>query len=159
VPDLQNGAIHRYDSDGNPLQTISVPSAVSGVAVDQTNGHIYATGYGNSTVYVYAANGTQITEFPDIELPTGVAVNSTGTVYVVNGGGQSNAKGITEAYTSTGTDLGQFSGEPSNGVAVDPSDDHVFVSKRNQVTEYDSAGNTVGEPTGEGILLGAISLA
>jgi sugar lactone lactonase YvrE len=159
VPDLQNGAIHKYDSDGNPLQTISIPDFVSGVAVDQTNGRIYATGYGGSTVYEFAPNGTPITEFPTLELPTGVAVNSTGTVYVVNGGGQSNAKGTTEAYTSTGTDLGQFSGEPSNGVAVDPSDDHVFVSKRNQVVEYDSAGNTIGEPSGEGILVGAISLA
>ncbi|HEY7256950.1 MAG TPA: hypothetical protein VH476_09745 [Solirubrobacterales bacterium] len=159
VPDLQNGAIHKYDSDGNPLQTISVPDFVSGVAVNQTNGRIYASGYIGSAVYEFAPNGTQIEEFPVLELPTGVAVNSSGTVYVVNGGGQSNAKGTTEAYTSTGTDLGEFSGEPSNGVAVDPSDDHVFVSKRNSVIEYDSAGETVGEPTGEGILVGAISLA
>jgi hypothetical protein len=159
VPDLTNNAIHKYDSNGNPLQTISVPDFVTGVAVNQANGRIYAAGYGSSTIYEYAPNGTPITEFPTIELPTGVAVNSSGTVYVVNGGGQSNAKGTTEAYTSTGTDLGQFSGEPSNGVAVDPSDDHVFVSKRNRVEEYDSAGNVIGVPTGEGILGGSISLA
>src|SRR5262249_8932458 len=130
VPDLTNEAIHKYDSNGNPLQTISVPDFVAGVAVNQTNGDIYAAGQRSSTIFVFAPNGTPITEFPTLELPTGVAVNSAGTIYVVNGGGQSNAKGTTEAYTSTGTDLGQFSGEPSNGVAVDPSDDHVFVSKR-----------------------------
>ncbi len=35
---------------------------------------------------------------------------------------------------------------PSYGVAVDPSDNHVYVDEGNQVSEFDSSGNPVGDP-------------
>jgi hypothetical protein len=48
---------------------------------------------------------------------------------------------------------------PSYGVAVDPSNNHVYVDEGNQVIEYDEAGNQVGGPIGAGTLSGSVSLS
>ena len=107
----------------------------SGVAVDQTDGDVYVSSYSESAVDVFAPDGNFLDAVPDDrQPPTGLAINSAGTVYVVNGGGDSKAKGITEIYGPTGTDLGQLDTDPSDGVAVDPSDDHVYVDEGKRVS-------------------------
>jgi hypothetical protein len=112
-------------------------------------------------VQVYDASGNLLNSFPTtgVELPTGIAVSSIGTVYVVNGGGLSGAPGITEAFTSSGTDLGKFHGNFSIGVAVDPTDDHVYIDEGEQVVELTPGGEEVGTPIGLGRLQGSLSLA
>jgi hypothetical protein len=44
-------------------------------------------------------------------------------------------------------------------VAVDPSNDHVYVDEGNRVVEFDSAGNPVGAPTGSGLISGSTGVA
>ena len=57
--------------------------------------------------------------------PEGVAVDSAGNAYVVNGGGQAARKGTTEVYHPegegffAGNHIKQLDSNPSYGVAVD----------------------------------------
>ena len=53
-----------------------------------------------------------------------------------------------EAYSSTGTDLGELDGGPAYGVSVDPADDHVYVDRGDVVLEYDENGEPYGTPIG-----------
>jgi len=149
VPDCEYGIVKQYSPQGVHIADINVGDRVTGVAVDPANGNVYVTGYYSSQVFVYDTNGNPVTTFPTISNPLDVAVDSSGNAYVVNGGGESGAKGITEKYSSIGKDLGQLDGNPSYAVAVDPSNNHVYVDEGNQVSEFDSAGNPVGTPTSE----------
>jgi DNA-binding beta-propeller fold protein YncE len=163
VPDLQDGIIKKFDSSGALINQIGGLTFPTSVAVDPANGRVYTTSYLNNEVSIFTATGAPVSSFAlpaGSTFPTGVAVDSAGTVYVVNGGGQSAAKGSTQIYSSSGTPLGQLgpTGVPSYGVSVDPSDDHVYVDEGNQVVEYDSSGNEVGRPTGVGVLQESISL-
>jgi hypothetical protein len=162
VPDLLDGRVNKYNSSGSHLAQIEGVSFPTGVAVDQANGDVYAaSAFGE--IAIFDENGTPInsfsTKFSFPTGPTGLAVDSTGKIYVVNGGGFAAARGTTEIYNSAGADLGQFSSGPARGVSVDPSNDHVYINEGNQVSEFDSLGNAVGVPTGSGTLLGSLGLA
>jgi len=164
VPDFggfpfNGGAVQKFNSSGKHLFTVGVGGGASGAAVDQANGDLYVSSYRGSEVDVFDSSGNFLTAFPTISKPTGVAVNSAGTVYVVNGGGESDTKGITEIYGPSGTDLGMLDANPSYGVAVDPSDNHVYVDEGNQVSEFDSSNKPIGTATGSGLLANSISLA
>ena len=73
-------------------------------------------------------------------------------------------EGTTEVYDSSGTDLGQLDGNPSKAVAVDPADDHVYVDEGTRVVEFElnpaepEESETVGVPTGAGLLEGSFSM-
>ena len=164
VPELFSGSVNKYSPEGKYLATIPVGGYPMGVAVDPANGNVYAvTGlFGTPTVEVFDQNGNPITSFGVEEFspsPTALAVDSSGTVYVVNGGGFTSAKGTTEEYTSTGTHKATLDENPSYGVAVDPSDQNVYVDEGNQVTEFDSEGDEVGAPTGSNILSLSVGVA
>jgi hypothetical protein len=158
VPEIHANVVQKFDSSGSHIFSIGVPEP-SGVTVDQANGDLYVSSYSRSEVDVFEPDGNLLSQFPTISQPTGVAVNSAGTVYVVNGGGGSGAKGTTEIYGPSGNDLGKLDANPSYGVAVDPSDDHVYVDEGNQVSEFDSSNNPVGTAVGTGLLANSISLA
>jgi hypothetical protein len=159
VPNLLGNVVDEYNSSGHHIAQISdngtqIPTAV---AVDPTNGNLYiASFYGR--ISVYDTSGAHITSFSTIPSPTGVAVDSNGNAYVSNGL-FAGPNSMTKKYDSSGKDLGQLTGVPSIGVAVDPSDDHVYVDEGKRVVEFDSAGNPVGAPTGSGLLVNSISLA
>ena len=157
VPTILGGVVDKFESSGHQLAQISV-SLPTAVAVDPANGNVYI-GVLDGDVSTFDTSGAPLTSFSTIGTPTGVAVDSNGNAYVTNGGKFGGRKGTTEKYDSSGTDLGQLDGNPSSGVAVDPSNDHVYVDEGNQVVEFDSAGNPLGTPTGSGLLAGSISLA
>ncbi len=157
VPSLLGGAVDKFDSSGHQLAQISI-SLPTTVAVDPTNGNVYI-GVLDSLISVYDTSGAPVTSFSTIGIPTGIAVDSNGNAYVTNGGTYGGRAGTTEKYDSSGNDLGQLDGNPSKGVAVDPSNDHVYVDEGNRVVEFDSTGNPVGVPTGSALLVGSISLA
>ncbi len=161
VPDAENGKIRVYDPSG--AQSFVIESAtedlhfLSAVAVSPSTGDIYFASIIGG-VYVYDPAGTRIASFSTIPSPSGIAVDSTGKVYIVNGGGFSGSPGSAEMYSSTGTDLGQLSGGPAKGVAVDPADDHVYLDQGDRVIEFDTSGNQVGPAFGVGTLAGSINL-
>jgi hypothetical protein len=161
VPFARNGVVKEYDSSGNAVGAIDT-SFPTGVAVDQANGMVYvASLFGSITVY--EPNGTEVKSFSTgFSFPTGptsVAVDSTGKVYVANGGGLERTKGITKVFNSSGTQLGILTEASSRGLAVDPSDNHVYVDEGARVAEFDSSGDEVNAPTGVGLLSGSIGLA
>jgi hypothetical protein len=163
VPDAEHGIIRAYDPSGT--QTLVIESEnedlhfLSAVAVSPTTGNIYFTAYFGGA-YVYNPAGKRIAEFPTIPNPTGIAIDSTGKVYVVNGGGfGAGTPGAAEMYSSTGTDLGQLSAGPAKGIAVDPADDHVFLDQGDRVIEFNPSGTQVGSAFGLGTLTGSINLA
>ncbi len=158
VPNLLGGIVEEFDSSGKRIEQISIGGLPTGVGVDPTDGKVYVTNYFGG-VKVYSSAGVPLTSFPTLPQPMGVAVNSSGTVFVVNGGGPAEAKGVTEMYSSTGTDLGPLDEGHSVGVAVDPSDDHVYVDEEDRVLEFDGSGHRVNVPIGEGRLSGSIGLA
>ncbi len=158
VPAYQNNLVGEFDSAGNHVATLEV-TRPSAVAVDQANGDAYVSSYGESDVQVFDSSGNTVTEFSTLTRPTGVAVDSSGTAFVVTGGGGSGAKGVTEIYGPTGKDVGKLDKNPSYGVAVDPADDHVYVDEGDQITEYNTARKPAGPPIGQGLLASSISLA
>ena len=157
VPSFSGGAVKKYDPSGTPLDDLSVGTPTA-VAVNQANGHVYASSAFGSSVSVFDDAGAALTSFPTIPSPTGVAVDSSGKVYVVNGGGFTGNEGTAEIYDSSGTDLGQLDDNPSKGVAVDSLSDHVYVNEASRVIEFDSSGHQVGLPIGSGTLSGSYGL-
>jgi hypothetical protein len=151
VPELLGGRVLKFDPSGEHLSDLNGVPFASGVATDPTDGDVYALSFFGG-VFTFAADGTPGTAFPTSasELPTALAVDSSGKVYVVNGGGTTTAKGTTEIYDSTGTHLGQLTNGPARSVAVDPFDDHVYVDEEDDIREFDSAGEPVGLPIGAG---------
>jgi hypothetical protein len=159
VPDFIGQAIHVYDSSGTHLSDINPGGFPAGVAVDPTNGFLYvARGLFGSSVAIFNTSGNLVTSFPVINGPTNIGVDPSGNAYVTNGGGFFGSAGITEKYDAAGDDLGQFSGDPSYAVEVDPSNDHVYIDQGDRVVELDSSGNQVGSPTGVGQISGSFGL-
>jgi hypothetical protein len=157
VPSFSGAAVRKFDPSGSPLDDLSVGTPTA-VAVDQANGHVYASSYFGSSVSVFDDSGTTLNSFSTIPSPTGVAADSSGKVYVVNGGGFTGNEGTAEIYDSSGNNLGQLDGNPSKGVAVDPLNDHVYVNEASRVIEFDASGHQVGLPIGSGMLKGSYGL-
>jgi hypothetical protein len=162
VPDLFDSIVNKYSPSGAHIGQMEFPFP-TGVAVDQSNGQVYvSSAFGE--VGIFTATGTPISSFETVfEFPvgpTGLAVDSTGKIYVVSGGGFTGAPGTTEMYDSSGNDLGELDLEgAAYGVAVDPADDHVYIDQGNQFVELDSSGSPIGAPSGQGVLTASISLA
>ena len=158
VPELLGSVVKQFSPEGVHLGDIGV-SLPTAVGVDPSNGNVYVTGYYGG-IQVFDTSGNLVTEFPTASGVTDVAVDSLGNSYVTNGGGISgNEEGVTEKYGPTGTDLGTLDSNSSYAVAVDPSNDHVYVDEGDQVVEYDASGAPTGTPIGSGLLSGSIGIA
>ena len=107
--------------------------------------------FGVSKIYSPTGSVVKSYESPFFEA-FDIAVNSNGTIY------RSNLSEVS-ILNSEGTPIGTLHNGPSYGVAVDPSDNHVYVDEGDQVVEYDEAGNQVGGPIGVGTLSGSVSLS
>ena len=91
--------IEKYSSTGEHLATIESFFPL-GVSVDPATGNVYTASY-LGFIVINSPTGEligldNVSEFsPE---PEGIAVDSSGTAYVVNGGGQAERKGTTEVY-------------------------------------------------------------
>jgi hypothetical protein len=154
VPDLLNGVVDKFDSSGTYISQIPIGSGFpAAVAVDRTNGHVYVPSYFGD-VSVFDANGNPVapTSFPGPAfVPISIAVDSSGNSYITD-------TSKTEVYDSAGNDVKTLDANPSYGVAIDPSDDHIYVDEGNQVVEFDSSGAQVGTSFGSGHLSNSVGL-
>jgi sugar lactone lactonase YvrE len=129
----------------------SLPKAFNsacGVAVGP-DGRVYVTSSGSSSIDVFAPAGNswnQVASISDTDRPCGVAVDAAGNVYVAhpNAGAAEQTLLLYPPVTST------TYGPPKvidpattqfGSVAVNPVNQHVLVSHREVVFEYDSAAN------------------
>jgi hypothetical protein len=153
---------------GSGAGQLGASGASGGVAIDPSSGDVYVADPGNSRLLkfdgaggflgAFGAPGSGDGEFGG-DSPTRIAVDSSGDVYVVDPG---NAR--VQRFDSTGafeTELAavMLSGAPApSEVAVNPSDDHVYVAKgctpslcpddpdvadERRIFEFDSAGSLV----------------
>ncbi|HKG19390.1 MAG TPA: NHL repeat-containing protein, partial [Candidatus Limnocylindrales bacterium] len=159
VPATEEGKVKVFSPAGAHEFDVELP-VPTGVAVDPGSGNIYVASF-IGFVFKFAPDGTPLGAFetaPAISNPTAIAVDSSGRVYISDGGGLVGAEGKIEVYTSSGTHLTQLDPGPAKGVAVDPADDHVYVDKGNEVRELDPSWNPVGSPIGVGRLGNSVGL-
>jgi hypothetical protein len=129
-----------FNADGYERQLAGLV-APTGVAVDQ-NGHVWVAESGDGedadgTVHELDAAGNLLQSWPTGYFSIAdIAVDSASRVYLVNG--------ATEVYrwTATGADE-TFITDGATGIAVGPGDDHLYVNKRDSISEYDESGAPV----------------
>ncbi len=131
-------------SIGGAYTEFSIPGEI---AVDQSTGDLYVPAPLEGTVKKFNSSGTNISEIKGVGLPTGVAVGSTGEVYVTG-----LLSGV-HVFSSSGSPINSFSTiEYPTGVAVGP-DGRIYVVDGgtlagNGTTEvYEASGNDLGQLT------------
>ncbi|MDX6602509.1 MAG: hypothetical protein QOF13_1711 [Solirubrobacterales bacterium] len=119
-----------------------------GVATD-SEGDVYVASAGNSTIDVFAPDHTYLTTIPNTNEPCGLAVDSKGSLYVSESKTGNVAKYAPNAYPFSGT---PSYGAPSpadasgkaKGIAVDPTDDRLYVAEGDRIAVYESGGASAG---------------
>jgi hypothetical protein len=119
--------------------------AVLGVAVNPINGDVYASDPGHGVVDEFNEAGKYIGQISDSHLtsPAALAFDSSGDLYVDNGAFIEG--GSVVKFDADGSFAAVLDSGPAGYVAVNPSNDSVFVlddaSGENETTEYDPSGN------------------
>lgn len=139
VADWDTKQVSKFDAGGNPVTGwgeeghLDFATQIFGVAVGPDGKLFVQTGRWNeTTISVYGQDGSPVSNFTPVEpaAAEGIAVDSSGKVYL------SSWPGV-QRYSPTGTRLGGFD---SSGfawaIAVDPSDNHVFVKHYGSISDY-----------------------
>jgi hypothetical protein len=115
-----------------------------GVAVD-SQGDLYASSAGESEVNVYDPKHNLLTSIPESNTPCGLAVDSVGRLYVSERDTGRVVRYSPDIFPLTSTPV-YGSAEPvdesgeAEGIAVDPTDDRLYVAEGGRVSVYDSKG-------------------
>ncbi len=157
--------VFKFDSEGNPVASfgteghLSVPSPI-GVAVDPTNGNLYVASHGQSKVHVFTSSDAPVTEFSSApaELPLGVAVDSSGRVYV-DGGGYTGGAAVLARFDESGTSEGLVETGAFQGVTVDPNTQDVYATQEGELFQYGPGGESLITEFGAGIVDDAWGIA
>lgn len=111
VTDPRGGGVLKYNSSGKLLQKISTTSnSLLGIAIAKNGDILVSQG---AVVAVYSPSGTKLSEFGIFGKANGIAVDDTGTVFVVDSK-NNNVQVFNTGYTlqntfgSLGTSGGQF---------------------------------------------------
>jgi hypothetical protein len=160
--DLANeGSFHKYDAAGDPLpfnfndgQTRVIQPG--GVAVNPSNSRVYIGDdyVGALPVWELNANGESTGNSYIAPAPIlGVAIDSAGNVYAALGSAG------TVKFTAPGNSYTIFTTDTSTGIAINPVDQHVFITSDAAVAEYDTSGTRVSDFFGVGALKGFYGVA
>jgi hypothetical protein len=125
----------------------SYERAALGVAVNPLNGDVYASNPGHDVIDEFNEAGKYIGQISDSHLtsPAALAFDSSGDLYADNGA--LNEGGSVVKFDASGSFAAVLDSGPAGYVAVNPSNDSVFVSDgslfggENETAEYDSSGN------------------
>ncbi len=157
-----NGA---EDVPGDPDTTLAGGlSSPCGVAVDQSNGNLFVADSGNNRIWIFDSTGAYLGRVADSALqgPCGLAFDSSGELYVRNGNCFCHAHdgdvlrfhrsgptayelaAVLYATPDNETPTEPFDDGPyASDVAVDTSNDHVYVNLGDRIREYESSGGEV----------------
>ncbi len=152
VPDMVNSVVDRFSPEGHYEGQIGTTFPI-GVAVNQANGHLYvASFFGHAEAFDAEGEPTAPASFETPAfVPSAIAVNSTGTIYVASSEG-------TAAYSSSGVKGSTLDPNPSTGVSVDSSNDDVYVNEGNRIVQFNSSGQKL-TLTGAGRLSHSVGTA
>jgi hypothetical protein len=155
-------SVRAFHEDGEPAEFTAGPGAntkeipgfteLSGVAVD-VNGAIYASDRAGG-VSVFAPTGELLTTLNTGTVPTSLAVNSSGAVYVLPLEGFESIKKavpdqfpVTSATAYSVSSVSDFSTGSPIGINIDPVTNNVYIVKNfsgtARVREYDESGNFI----------------
>ncbi|HEY2766801.1 MAG TPA: hypothetical protein VGI76_01010, partial [Solirubrobacteraceae bacterium] len=172
-----NDGVRIYDADGSFLGELGNRGShqSDGVAVDNA-GNVYVARLvaqsGNVDKYVPTANPVTEADYTasiaPLNEPYRVAVDPAGDLYIrfrvseLDGSVKKYDPSQFGSFTPQGTEVA----ETARSVAVDSSDGHVYVVKggvltgaANELVEFDSSSNQLGEPFGEGRFSESYALA
>ncbi|MGN6189912.1 MAG: fibronectin type III domain-containing protein [Conexibacter sp.] len=134
-----SGAVYAFDTTGSYLYKLTGFGDACGVAVDPS-GNVWVSDYIAQTVTQFTSAGVATGTSVDTSAqgrPCHIAFDSNDNLYV------STYSGPVEKYDSSGAHVAQIDPGSSNAVAVNRSDDHVYVDHGSEIAEYDAAGGSV----------------
>lgn len=136
VANYGNNTISKFDPSGNGSVFFNTNLAGPvGLAIQGP--FLYASNYDNNTISKFNLDGSFVSNFTDGSLsgPAGIAVNSSGELYVANYLGTTVSKFVSDGYSSS---ISGFSGP--YGVAID-ANDNLYVANYNakSISKIDGA--------------------
>ena len=143
-----------YELDGGNTPAESFEFA-TGTVVD-SQGDVYVSDYSHEVIDVFDSAGTYLTQITSICGALGVAVDSDGNLYAIDECSGNVIMYTPDNYPFVGTPT--YTGpttidasESAFSLAVDPSNDHVYVARRGseEIVEYKSAAE------GSGVVIGS----
>ena len=155
-----SNTVTKLSPSGAVLGTFAVGTGPSGIAID-ASGNVWITNYGvtelppaadvpGNTVTELSSSGALLGTFTVGTRPSGIAIDASGNVWVVNGGSNTVTK-----LSPSGAVLGTFAlGIGPSGIAIDASG-NVWVA--NWGVE-DVAGNTVTKLSPSGAVIGTFAV-
>lgn len=157
VANTDGNQVDKYTPSGTRLWSADGVKAFS-VAVDQSNGLIYAARFIDNAVTVLDPNGAVVRQFgssAQLSNPRGIAVDPVdGSVWVSNQG-----TGRIVHYSPTGTLLGSFASGAGQAADLEVDQDTVYLADRtgNRIRWYSKAGAAQGSFGSAGSGLGRFS--
>jgi hypothetical protein len=162
VSDLAtSNLVKKYDASGNSVSSFHLDPSINlvqpgGIAVNPANGHVLVSDnyIGGSQVAELDAEGKFTGNRYETPGPVlGVAVDAAGDVYAALG-----SEG-TIKFTEPGATYTRFTANNSGGVAVNPVDQHVFITGGGAAAEYSPSGDRISDFFGVGALTNSYGVA
>jgi phosphohistidine swiveling domain-containing protein len=149
--------VYKVDPNGNLVTAFATGGKLTvarpiGIAVNPTDGDLYVASYEESKVEVFTAAGVPVTEFSTapVTSPLGVAVNSSGNVFV-DGGGFGGPGGLAR-FSPSGSLESTVQEGSFQGVTIDPATGDVYASQANELFQYSPTGETLISEFGSGVI-------
>lgn len=146
IADTGNSRIQKFDKNGNYITQWPTPAPPNGIALDETNEHIYVS-LNNHYIYEYSSIGVELNNFGgsgsgDGELSTPVDIYFDGTDLHVLDSGNNRA----QVFTDAGVYQSQFTiteaGTPVD-LVIDGSNNY-YITGSLGIHKYNSSGVYVG---------------